>query len=1123
MKQKRILTLVVFSLFLLTIQAISPMANHIKETAKGDTRDNTKIINEEPVSIEEPTSADFIKSYRLEVHPLMETFNDNYVPHMWELDSSTMGVCEVRRSESVLYMQAGELPYQDPGLPEDVTATTINLMPVDGVIGDAQVSIRFTANKIDTRLKNYPGIQFPVPVTSFLYLEYSTTPGGGYLGNNIYTYTKTNPFNDQETIERSFQLRGIPYSNYLSLRIHLLAYDDDQWVKIDYINIRCYTLNVTETHDALPSGSSQQINLNFLETRFSLDTNGAQIRFHYDEQDGLVDASDPYFAASGSSNPFTINIPGGSLKQVTPTGLHTYKIRFRESNENREFWTQTLRLYVYDSQAPSIGTPNYNVNPNYRQDMLISVPVTDAGGTGLKYARLSWNYYGADPVYDQINQYVEATVNQGAQSQTLQFIIPQDKLRAENTIKFRIWVHDGRTYGGTPNIAVSPIYSFMARDFDAPEVQIYASEAIRPNPNKPGSFYGDLGYAGFVQFLVTDYVSGSGFDTIIGPYLVVKGYKVNGSAPTNYLDSTYYASITGVGRRVTFLEETSITWDEDDFELGTVLHFFIHAQDSAGNTIFKVWNFTVVDLRPPDVSMSNETTQNVVYNQTKYLSFLASKNFRAAQVNPATARLEIGYNQTGFGSPIALTVTSSGSTTVANWFMYNYSIPYSNYAWNTTIHIRFSINDTSNNQNTTSFSFRAIDVFAPTLILDRDRSNVTTSMRTFWNYIFCFNTSDQSDGAGVSHVVFYYKNGSGAAYQGENCSILPLMLQNGIYFYYYMPSDYLLEGGISVNVTVFDRDNNIASWYFDYSTSTIIRPTVLNYFMDETNYYKGQHYSNKRTMNFRFEINVAVEMNVEFNGQLGTEGFLERKTLNKAFTIPAEGLYTVKVYYEFYTWTKTIIADFTAPNKVETITGTRDKDQVLLTWIAPAGSTEKIFYNIHRSNSSQFTANSSNLIATVEETFFRENLTEFGTFYYKVVVADLAMNLSPESIEVKIAREPPNYVAIGIGIGIVAAGSLVGYVYYLKQKKREFYEMPQEKVGFFQKVKNIKQNFAKKETDTSEPANAAAIVKTKATDEYKPAEELTKETEDAWSAAKDGIKPDTIESKEPKEETDGWN
>jgi hypothetical protein len=1122
MKQKRILILVVLSLFLLAIQAISPMVNQVKETPKLDTREDTQEINKEPISIKSPTSADFIKNYPLYVHPLMETFDDTFNPDMWQLDPSTMGICEVRRQESILYMQAGELPYQDPGLPEDVTATTANLMPIDGSIGDAEISIRFIANKIDTRTKTIPGVDFPVPVTAFLYLEYSTTPEGGYFGNNIYTYTKINPFINQETIEKTFSLRGIPYSNYLSLRIHLLAYDNDQWVKIDYINVRSYTLNVTEAYDALPSGSNQQINLNFLETRFSLDTDGAQIRFYYDELEELVDSSDPYFAASGSSNPYTINIPAGSLRQVTASGLHTYKIRFRESKENREFWTETLRLYVYDSQAPVIGTPSYNPNPNYRQNMVITVYVTDAGGTGLKSARLAWNYYGADPVYDQPNQFVDTAVNQGAQSQTLQFVIPQDKLRAQTTIKFRIWVSDGRTFGGTPNTAVSPIYSFFATDTDAPEVQIFETEAVRPNPNQPGTYYGDLGYAGYVKFLVNDYVSGAGFDPNIGSYLVVKGYKVNGSTPTNYMDSTYYSSITDVGRRVSFLDETIISWDENAFLIGTVIHVFIHAQDSAGNTIFKVWNITIVDLRPPDVSMSNETMQNVVYNQTKELSFTAAKNFRAAQVNPTTARLEIGYNQTGFGTPIVLTVSSSGSSSIANWFMYNYSIPHTNYAWNTTIQIRFSINDTSNNQNITNFSFRVIDIFAPTLMLDRERSNVTTSMRTFWNYIFCINTSDQIDGAGVSHVTFYYKNGSGAAYDNSMSALLPLLYRDGIYFYYYMPTEYLFEGGISVNVTVFDYDNNSAWWYFDYSTSNITRPTVRNYFMDETNYYKGQYYTNKQTMNFRFELNLPVEMNVEFNGQLGAEGFLQRDKLAKQFTIPAEGLYTVKVYYEFYTWTKTIIADFTAPNKIETITGTIAKDKVLITWSAPTNTTEKIFYKVHRSNSSQFTANSSNLIATVEETFFQENLTEYGTFYYKVVVADLAMNLSPESSEVKLSREPPNYVAIGFGVGIVAAGSLVGYVYYLKQKKRDFYEMPQEKGGFFQKVKNIKQNFAKKETDTSEPANAAAIVKTKATDEYKPAEDLAKDTEDAWSAAKDGTKPDNIGPKEPKEETDGW-
>ena len=1120
MKQKRIYLLIALSVFLLAIQTISPMIETPITNFTKDTRQENNNIDEAPLKTEEPQSADFINNYNLQVHPLNEVFDENYVPHMWTLSALDPAIIEVRPQEGILYMQAGEIPIQDPGLPpEDITATTKNLMPVDGVIGDGEISIRFVANKIDTRMKTVPGTSYQIPVTAFVYLEYSTQENGGYLGNNIYTYTKINPFKDQETIEKTFSLRGIPYSNYLSIRIHLLAYDNDQWVKVDYIRLRSYTLNVSEAFDPIPSGTTEQISLNFLETRFALDTNGANIRFYYNELEGPVTDANPYFAASGSSNPYTITIPGGSLRQVTPSGLHSYKIQFRETNEGRLFWTQTLRLYVYDSQAPVIGTPQYNSNQNYRENMVINVYVTDAGGTGLKYARLCWNYYGADPYYEDIENRVEAAVTQGAQSQTLQFVIPYSKLIAETTMKFRIWVHDGRTYGGTPNIAISPIYSFTVRDFDAPEVRIFSNQSVWYN-SQLGKFVGDLGYAGYLEFLVNDVVSGAGFDLNIGNYTVVKGYKINGSAPINYLDSDYHEFITGSGRRVTFLEETRIEWDEDDFELNSVIHTFIHAQDSVGNTIFWVFSFTIVDLRPPDLSLTNETIENVVYNETKYMSFTASKNFRAAQVNPSTAFLEIGYNQTGYGTPIILNVTSSGSTSIANWFMYNYSIPSSNYAWNTTFQIRFKINDTSDNQRVIEFSFRAIDIFKPNLTLDKEHSNVTTSMRTFWNYMFCFNTSDQIDGAGVSHVAFYYKNGSGAAYQGDESLSLPLFQQEGIYFYFYMPTEFLLEGGISVNVTVFDHDNNTDSWYFDYSTTNIKRPTVLNYFMDETNYYAGQHYTNKQTMNFRFELNVPVEMNVEFNGELAPEGFLERNTLNKMFEIPGEGLFTVKVYYEFYTWSKTIIADYTAPNKIDVISGTIDKNKVLITWSAPANTTEQVFYKVHRSNSSDFTPDETNLIATVEETFYQENLTEYGVFYYKVIVSDLATNLSPESESIKITRAAPNYALIGTAIGMVVAGSIVGYVYYRKAKKREFYEMPKEEGGFIKKIKNLKENFAKKEIDTSEPTNAAVIVKAKATDNYQPAEDVSKELEDAWSSS---TKSDDFKPKSPSESTDGWN
>ena len=478
------------------------------------------------------------------------------------------------------------------------------------------------------------------------------------------------------------------------------------------------------------------------------------------------------------------------------------------------------------------------------------------------------------------------------------------------------------------------------------------------NQEKPGSFWGDLGYPGYIEFDVNDFPSGCGFDTTLGPYSVVKGYRKNGVAPTkdNYMFNDWSESITASTRRTQFGNETRISWGATDFNLDDVIHVFIYAMDSGGNVGFETWNFTIVDNRAPDIELLGNTAEDVVYDQSKTLYIWASKNIGTASINRATAKLEMGYNGTGYGTPQSLSVSESGITTLLNWSRFEYTINQANYKWNTTVQIRFTIEDYKNNERITEFSFRVIDIYDPTITLSNDstKCNVTQTMRTFWNYMFCFNTSDQDEGAGVATVVFYYKNGSEAAFAGENCSVLPIFKKTGSLYYFYLPTEYIEEGGISAHVTVFDWDNNSAFWYFDFSTSTIIRPTVLDYSMDHTNYYKGQYYTNRKSMNFMFKLNTPVEVNTEFNGNLSSEGFKQQSLVQRDYTLEDEGLYTVKVYYEFYTWSKTIIADFTAPNKVDTIEAEIEKNKVLIIWSAPTGTQEKVFYNVYRSTDPEF-------------------------------------------------------------------------------------------------------------------------------------------------------------------------
>ena len=998
----------------------------------------------------------------------------------------------------------------------------------DEIIGEGELEIKFTAHNINMKFKKYPGMQFPIPVQAFFYIKYCNTPGGSHI-NSMYTYADVNPFPVEETVVVTRKLSSIEMSNYLSFQFHLLAFDDDQWVKIDYIKLRCYTLQVNETFDPLASTQAQQFRLNFKQTNFQLDTSAANIRLYYSETGGPVTESCPYLTPSGSSNPFTINVPAKHFRQLL-NGVHTYRIRFRDAEQGKIFWTKTMRLEVYDSEVPVLGAPSFNPSPNYREDFQVSCYATDGGGTGLHKAKICWAYHEGTPQPDQIGNAAEAYVNQGATAQNIHFTIPNYGYMFANVkTNFIIVVEDGRTYGNIANKRVSPVYSFIAIDADAPIISIAKYDNLTENQEKPGSFWGDLGYPGYIEFDVNDFPSGCGFDTTLGPYSVVKGYRKNGVAPTkdNYMFNDWSESITASTRRTQFGNETRISWSATDFALDDVIHVFIYAMDSGGNVGFETWNFTIVDKRAPDIELLGNTAEDVVYDQSKTLYIWASKNIGAASINTATAKLEIGYNGTGYGTPQPLSVSESGITTLLNWSRFEYTINQANYKWNTTVQIRFTIEDYKHNEKITEFSFRVIDIYDPTITLSNDstKCNVTQTMRTFWNYMFCFNTSDQDEGAGVATVIFYYKNGSEAAFAGENCSVLPIFKKTGSLYYFYLPTEYIEEGGISVHVTVFDWDNNSAFWYFDFSTSTIIRPTVLDYSMDHTNYYKGQYYTNRKSMNFMFKLNTPVEVNTEFNGNLSSEGFKQQSLVQREYTLDDEGLYTVKVYYEFYTWSKTIIADFTAPNKVDTIEAEIEKNKVLIIWSAPTGTQEKVFYNVYRSTDPEFKPSASTLINTTEETFLETELNEFGTFYYKVVVSDLALNISDESPMITIQRNDVNYAAI-IAIGALIAAGTVGLVVLRKKAKtRDFYDMPKpESGGFMKKIKNLKQDFSKKDAGMDGPANDAVIIKAEAAN--KVADKTSKSLDDVdagWSKPSSSSTAEDIKPIDKKEVTDGWD
>ena len=128
MNKRRTIILLSMTLILLTVQAISPL--DIKFTnpeldKNRDTIDNVDMITN---PIEEPRSSDSIRSYTLVTNPLMEEFDQNYNPSMWETSYTAPAFMEVNTQEGYMYMQAGKTPVYDLGLPEDVYASTKNVI-----------------------------------------------------------------------------------------------------------------------------------------------------------------------------------------------------------------------------------------------------------------------------------------------------------------------------------------------------------------------------------------------------------------------------------------------------------------------------------------------------------------------------------------------------------------------------------------------------------------------------------------------------------------------------------------------------------------------------------------------------------------------------------------------------------------------------------------------------------------------------------------------------------------------------------------------------------------------------------------------------------------------------------
>jgi hypothetical protein len=931
--------------------------------------------------------------------------------------------------------QKTDIPGTDYDIPEimdDMSINSGNLIDPDHPWGDGTLKVRFIPNNVKFVYPMPPPI--PPSIDTFqyndFYINYRTSPTDSFLGNNLYHYSSSS--NDPQIA--TISLAGIDINDYFELSMRATLWTTDNWVKIDYVQIDNYEINVTEKKNEIPSNEDQIITLNFLSRGFNLNTNPNSIRVYYNAQNGPVTKNSPYFTASGSTNPFQITIDSNAYIQ----GYVNYRIYFENTN-GHDFITPQMSFYCYDNEAPTIVPPNYDNNPEYQNGLTVTANVADTGGSHLGSAILYYAYDTAPTINP--SQSISPQTQPTGDSASIQFNIPTDRLRYGFSFRFQIFVFDQAGNNVSTNILSATI-----RDLIPPAINIIRND-LHAIPGQPGKWFADLGYDSNITFRVVEPLQASGVNTL---YWSIQF----DTAPTYYTDGTKTNLTPG---------QTSYTITiPSTYEVNTHFFLFIYAKDNAGNEynnpLTVIYDVIVKDERAPDVFEGVDNTRNPDFNQTS-LNFIfnAWEPVKANGVNASSITFKYKINNTAW-------VQLSGTTIIGSGYVNKTYTLGSNIfgGYGTRIDYEYVVKDNNaGNTNTIARTLYVTDRIKPSFSMISALENYSISnytlMYSFRDASFSMYVLDQIGGAGIKNVTLIWMNGTDTFTLNDSSItyFTPVSNTSEGLFTFILPELYIGSNGLSVLIRAYDNADNYEEWFSN--NFTIVgkeRPVVIYHSLD----YSNDPYLKTRTSLFIFMLDDTAFVGYSITGNRLVDRVLTNN-ISTYLNFPADGIYTVEVYYNDITWSKQIIIDTVTPAPLAEVHAKLDGKRHIISWSLPAemNESESVSFLIYRGENESFTIEQGVLVGETDQLSYSYEFDATGTFYYKIVVMDKAKNpslLSPASNSI-IQVESKTTVTIIIVVASVTTAVTLAIVYI--NKKRKFFGLDQTRPI----KENIKEKLAK--------------------------------------------------------------
>jgi hypothetical protein len=964
------------------------------------------------VNIEPPKPSQFSDSYQHLEYPLNDNFDRSNIAPWTEYfltGSESSGFGFIYCQGGLVYMKGTTQKVSIPGvgtvpeMPDDMAIRSGNIANPANPWGTGQLIVRFTPHNIvdGWDYYTYNNIPIPFPVYRSFEVQYRTSSDGSF--STLYSYS--NAAETTQTVEIS--LNSVFFTNYFELSLRLLAYDVNDWVEVDFAIIKSFEINVTESKASIPSNEDMELTVNFLQTFFSMNWNGATIAAYVNPDGGIVDATCASFTAAGNnSNPYTIIINSNLYIQ----GIVTYKIRF-QSTAGHIFWSPTFQFHCYDNDPPTTIVTNFNATIGYHQNLLITANINDTGGSGLSTAKVVWDYNQVPTESSSLSVPIQTSPN-GVDNYVATFMIPTEFLKYGFTLRFQVWVYDRAGNKGS-----SSLHNVNPTDYIPPEIDLWEKSFWWDSGLSRNIV--DLGYPLIAKWSLNEPTQASGIPNSLDfRYVAIKVGDIAPAHPADYTGGP--------------LEFTSIASNDYIFELnhgysaGTWFHLIIYAEDNAYNVAWTYYTLYVADRRAPDIIESGNNQIPPNFNQSLTLNFSASEPSSASGVNEGSISFQYSINNQGLGSTQTPTIQNGGI-----YYNRTYTIPHSEYDWGDIIYYRYSVADNDGNQYTTGIrSLTVNDPYLPTLSITTDYyvSNWSIVYSYFDISIKC-TASDQfsEGGSGLDFVRLYIRNGSQFV---DYSNVLSWKYFDAQYnlsnteFFFLIPENDVTIEGIAIAIRAYDKAGNYREWTVFKDVIDATRPIVKRYNLGTT----YEYYLNRLTTNFYFELSIEAYIFYAVDGEKSTIP-IEGKSFTVPITFSGEGPHTVTVFFNDYIWFRTVIVDLTSPPPVTSINAELRGRWHYISWSRPQGlgQNEEVIYYLYRGTIENFAIEDGELVISTQELNYDYKFDETGSFYYRVVVYDLAMNpsgISPTSNRILMVESTTTAISITVIIIIAAVISL---------------------------------------------------------------------------------------------------